>query len=131
MHEKWTKHLDYLTENVGKKQLSQMAVELGVKQEELRLFLHRSRRFSTDNSENVTIRIITAKFIYPEYFMPTKQFFTAVGIRQRRWWQLYKGERKITEREYRAVCSHLQIDHKIAMQVRQLDIFDTPCTTIK
>lgn len=131
MHEKWKKHLPYLTEYVGTKSLSEMALALGVKQEELRLFLHRSRRFNTDNTQNVTIRIITSKFIYPEYFMPTKQFFTAVGIRQRRWWQLYKGERQITEKEYRAVCSHLQIDLKIAMQVRQLEIFDTPCTTIK
>ena len=29
MQQKWTKHLDYLTENVGKKQLSEMALELG------------------------------------------------------------------------------------------------------
>ncbi len=129
MHEKWTKHLPYLTEYVGKKSLSEMATQLEVQPEELRLFLHRSRRFSIVK-ENIALRIITAKFTYPEYFMPTKQFFKSTGIRQRRWWQLYKGEKKITEKEYKAVCDHLQIDRKTAMQVRQLELFDT-CTTIK
>jgi len=124
MQKKWTDKLPYLTENVGKKNLQQMATELKVDKEELRLFLHRSRRFKVHNKDNIIIRLITAKFTYPEYFSPTELFYDATGIRQRRWWQLYKGEKKATEIEFKAVCQHLQIPAKTAMDIRQLDIFE-------
>ena len=124
MHKIWKDRLPYLDQNVGVKKLPEMAEELGVNQEELRLFLHRSRRFKVYSKDNLTIRLITSKFTFPEYFMPTKQFFQLTGIRQGRWWQLYKGERKITEKEYSAICRHLKITGKEAMDVRQLDLFE-------
>lgn len=62
--------------------------------------------------------------MYDEYFTPTRRFFDATGIRSRRWWQLYRGEKKMTEREYVALVKHLQISHKEALDVRQLDLFD-------
>jgi len=62
--------------------------------------------------------------------MPTPQFFELTGIKRGRWWQLYRGERIITEKEYKAVCDHLQVDRKTAMNIRQLELFDT-CTTVK
>ena len=40
-------------------------------------------------------------------------------------WQLYRGEKKMTEREYVALVKHLQISHKEALDVRQLDIINT------
>lgn len=77
-----------------------------------------------NQKDNLAIRLITKKFTYPEYFTPTRRFFQATGIRQVRWWQLYKGERKMTEREYMNVCNHLKIDKDMAMNVRQLDLFE-------
>jgi len=73
---------------------------------------------------NLAYRLIKQKFTHPEYFLPTKKFYQATGIRQKRWFQLYKGERKMTEIEYNAVCNHLQIDKKTALDVRQLDLFE-------
>lgn len=124
MHKKWRKHLPYLIENVGKVSTQQIAKHLNVTEYELHLFLHRERLFKIEEKKNVCLKLIRAKFVYDEYFTPTRRFFDATGIRSRRWWQLYRGEKKMTEREYVALVKHLQISHKEALDVRQLDLFD-------
>jgi len=63
------------------------------------------------------------KFVYPEYFMPTHRFFESTGIGQRRWWQLYKGEKKLTEKEYKAIATHLNVSLEEAFEARQLTLF--------
>jgi hypothetical protein len=70
------------------------------------------------------MRLITSKFTYPEYFSPTKQFFESTGIRQRRWWQLYKGEKKMTGKEFSAVVHHLKITDKQITGSLQLKLFE-------
>lgn len=124
MHEKWKKHLPYLNENVGTKTLDEMAKELNLEKEELRLFLHRSRRFKIRQDDNLVLRLLTVKFVYPEYFTPTKRFFTETGIRQGRWWQLYRGDRKPTNRELSAVVKHLKVNTKEIDNWLQLDLFE-------
>lgn len=69
------------------------------------------------------LRLIEVKFTYPEYFTPTKQFFTATCIRQGRWWQLYRGERKPTGKELSAVVRHLKVSDKEVQSWLQLDLF--------
>jgi len=70
------------------------------------------------------LRLITVKFTYPEYFTPTKQFFDSTGIRQRRWWQIYKGERSATGKELHAVVRHLKVIDKDVQSWLQLDLFE-------
>lgn len=124
MQEKWKQKLPYIEQNISKKTLQEMAEELNVENKELRLFLHHHRKFKVSTKCNLVIRLLTEIVKYPEYFQPTQQFYKATGIGQRRWWQLYKGEKRITEREYRAICNHLKVDNKMALNVRQLDIFE-------
>lgn len=124
MQEKWRKHLPYLEANVEKKTLQEMAEELNEKKEDLRLFLHRSRHFKVNRDDNLIIRLLTVKFTYPEYFTPTKQFFVATGIKQRRWWQLYKGEQRATGKELSAVVRHLKVNEKEIQGWLQLDLFE-------
>lgn len=106
------------------KTLEELASELKVDKEDLRLFLHRYRKFKVNRKNNLCIRLLEEKFTYPEYFMPNERFYDATGIRQRRWWQIYKGEKTMTEIEYISVCKHLRIDKHTAMNIRQLDIFE-------
>jgi len=80
--------------------------------------------FNVDENLNLAIRLITVKFTYPEYFCPTKRFFNSTGIRQGRWWQLYKGEKQMTEKEYAAVARHFKISGQDALDVRQLQLFE-------
>jgi hypothetical protein len=101
-----------------------MAKELEVTQYELHLFLHRRRLFKIDERKNLCVKLIRHKFIHEEYFTPTFRFFEATGIRSRRWWQIFKGEKQMTEKEYNAIVKHLQISLTKAQEVRQLDIFD-------
>ena len=106
------------------KNLEQISTQLNLPKEDLRLFLHRSRKFRVRKKDNLVIRLLSELIVHPEYFQPTENFYREVGIGQRRWWQLYKGDKKITEIEYRALCNHLHVDSKVAMNVRQLDIFE-------
>lgn len=124
MQKKWKEHIKYLETNVEKKSLEQMANELKVEKEELRLFLHFNRKFKVNRKDNLVIRVLTELVVYPEYFTPTKRFYRETGIGQRRWYQLYKGEKRITEREYKAFCNHMKVDSKTAMNCRQLDLFE-------
>jgi hypothetical protein len=118
-------HLGYLKKTVGTKPVPEIARELGVPEKGLREFIHRTRIFKVETRSNVVYRLIREKFTYPEYFNPNENFYKATGIRQKRWFQLFRGERKATEREYLAICQHLKIDAKTSMDVRQLDIFET------
>ena len=124
MHGKWTKHLPYLEKNVGSKDIHDIAQELDVDYNELHLFLHRSRRFKLQKQDNIVLRLLTVKFTYPEYFMPTKQFYQCTGIKQGRWWQLYRGEKKPTGKECAAIVKHLKVSDKEVQGWLQLDLFD-------
>ncbi|MDD3194382.1 MAG: XRE family transcriptional regulator [Paludibacter sp.] len=101
-----------------------IAQELKVTPYELHLFLHRKRLFKINERKNLCLKLIRFKFIHEEYFTPTFRFFDATGIRSRRWWQIFRGEKLMTEREYLAVVKHLQIPLTKAQEVRQLDLFD-------
>ena len=56
--------------------------------------------------------------------MPTKKFYAATKIGQRRWWMLFKGEKIPTEKEYMAICKHLNVVDGKHLEARQLNIFD-------
>ena len=80
--------------------------------------------FPKTETRNLAQEIIAMKFIYPEYFSPTRNFFVATGIGQRRWWQLYRGEKRMTETEYKAITDHLKVSLLEAFEARQLILFE-------
>ncbi|MEA4975965.1 hypothetical protein SDC9_136768 [bioreactor metagenome] len=124
MQKKWKKHVSYLEQNINSKSLDQMAEELKVDRESLRLFLHHHKKFKLANHNNIIIRLLTSLIGHPEYFTPTRNFFEETRIGQRRWWQLFKGEKTPTEKEYMAICRHLNVDDMTHLEARQLNIFD-------
>lgn len=125
MQEKWKSLDESVTKLLNEgKTLDQIAGNLNLDKEELRLFLHRYRKFKIRKKDNIVIKLLTELIGHPEYFQPTQEFYKATGIGQRRWWLIYKGDKVITEREYKAFCNHLKVDSKIAMSVRQLDLFE-------
>jgi hypothetical protein len=63
--------------------------------------------------------------VHPEYFRPTTKFYVAVGISQRQWWSAYRGERKLTEDQYKALCSHLGVTLQEAFDARQTSWLDS------
>ncbi|NDV45821.1 XRE family transcriptional regulator [Paludibacter sp. 221] len=109
----------------------QMAEEIGVTSYNLKLFLLQNRIFPEQKERNLLLEMLTLKFTKPEYFTPTKDFYKAVGIGQRRFWQLYRGEKKITEKEYRNLTLHFKVSLQDAFEMRQLSLLDNGIFTGK
>ena len=119
----WTKHENYIRENVGKKTPQQMADELGVRLYDLELYMHRERIFAVRTSpKNLAYEIIKIKFVHPEYFRPIRKFYRAVGMTQRQWWAAYRGERQLTEEEYKRLTEHLNVTLSEAFELRQISL---------
>lgn len=85
-------------------------------------FILRNRLAIPRIKRNIVIEMLTSKFVNPEYFRPTRAFYNATEINQRRWWDLYYGRKQITPKEYISICEHLKISLKEAFESRQLTI---------
>ena len=125
MYEKWQKHVDFIREHMNTMPPGEMAAALGVDEHDLKWFMHRCRLFPRRvGRRNLLLEMLEARFGRLEYFRPTRGFYQAVGIGQRRWWQLYRGERSLTETEYRNLASHLGVSLNDAFDMRQLSLLD-------
>jgi len=90
----------------------------------VKLFVHRHRISPHQKvKNNILINLLTVKFGDPKYFNPTRDFYKEIGMTQMRFWALYKGEEQITEKEYKIIREHLNIDAEAAFEARQLNIF--------
>jgi hypothetical protein len=67
----------------------------------------------------MVIELLTQRIGDPATFRPTREFFKRVEIGQKRFWQLYRGEKNITETEYRALAREWKL-HERAFEMRQL-----------
>lgn len=116
---------EFVEKHIGKLSFEAIGSQIGRSELAVKLFVHRARipvRKSVRN--NLVIELLRAKFGKPEYFTPTREFYTAVGITQMRFWALYRGEVQVSEREYRAIRKHLKIDSQAAFDARQLNLFE-------
>lgn len=71
-------------------------------------------------SRNMVIEMLTQRIGDPATFRPTREFFKRVEIGQKRFWQLYRGEKNITETEYRALAREWKVTLEDAFEMRQL-----------
>lgn len=119
----WNEHKDLIIARLKeKKELSEIAAELDVSEYDIKQFIHRNRLFLFNkDSRNLAYKMIKAKFRQPEYFKPTRKFFITVGITQKRWWALYRGEAEMTELEFRKVSTHLGLSLEDVYEARQLN----------
>lgn len=121
----WTlQEKEFVFNNLQKLNASEIAVKLGKTERAVNLFLFRHRRSPRAVvKNNIILCILQATFINPEYFMPTRAFYEAVKISQKRWWALYRGTVQATEEEYRRVARHLGVDNAELFEKRQTDLF--------
>lgn len=116
---------EFVEKHIGKLSFETIGSQIGRSELAVKLFVHRSRipvRKSVRN--NLLLELLRAKFGNPEYFTPTREFYLSVGITQMRFWALYRGEVQVSEREYKAIRKHLNIDSQAAFDARQLDLFE-------
>lgn len=121
----WTSNQkNFLGANVSKLTLKEIAEHIGKTERAVKLYCHRNR-IILSTKRNLIIQLLTAKLGNPEYFMPTKDFYKAVGISQRRWWDLYFGRQQVTPEEYLTICLHLKVTPQEALESRQLELFNS------
>lgn len=123
----WNNHRDQIIEKLKEgKEFFEIASELGVPEYGLKQYVSRNRLLQSRNKG----RILAFEIVFillrgnPDYFKPTRKFYKAVKIGQRRWGQIYRGEQKMTEDEYKRVTSHLGITLDEALDTRQLSWLD-------
>lgn len=123
---RWTaSEKEFLFRNMKKKKISEIAKELNRSEMSVNLFLLRRRTSpQTVVKNNLILIILKQAFTDPEYFTPTRAFFDAVGIGQKRWWSLYKGINVATGEECLRVCRHLNVPTEKVFDQMQLSLFD-------
>lgn len=123
-HYNWKAHDELIRQQIQKQTPDEQIAEmLNVPLYDLQQYIHRERIFRISREpRNLAFEIIKIKFIHPEYFRPTRKFFRAVGMTQRQWWAAFRGERKLTEDQYKQVALHLGITLEEAFNARQLEI---------
>nr|DAP41642.1 MAG TPA: dormancy survival regulator-like protein [Caudoviricetes sp.] len=122
----WRKEeIQYLKDNAGKQSFKTIATHLGKSEMAVQLYVHRYRiPVAEQKGRNLVQEILTIKFVNPEYFTPTKAFYKAIGMNQKRWWNLYFGKERMTEDEYFRLIEHFQVTLREAFDARQLKLFE-------
>jgi hypothetical protein len=122
---RWTdREKEFLFDHLQKMPVPEIARELGKTERAVILFLHRHRTSpKTVIKNNLILVILQTAFVRPEYFKPTRTFYDAVKIGQKRWWALYKGVIKATDEECLRVARHLNVDMEELFENRQLKLF--------
>lgn len=119
----WNKHEEWVRDNINKLTPEQMAEQLGVRFYDIDQFIRRKKLFSVKTEpKNLAYEIIKLKFIFPEYFKPTRRFFKAIGMSQRQWWSAYRGDVPLTEQQYFKLSVHLNVTLPEAFELRQISL---------
>ncbi len=124
---KWTEaEISFVTENVGKMAIEEMAKHLKKSALAVKLFLHRRKiNIGQTVKRNILQEMLKSKFRHPENFMPNRKFYNEVGINQMRWWDLYHGRKPLTQEEYISLAEYFGITMQEAFDARQLNLFNT------
>ena len=73
---------------------------------------------------NSLIRLLKVRFNHLEDFQPSRQFYNSVRMSQKRFWQIYRGEKVITNEEYLAIARYLDVEPVEAFDAFQLELFE-------
>jgi hypothetical protein len=126
MPKEWTpEQKKYLRENIEKKTFKEIGAAISKTELAVQLYIHRNKiPVGRTVVRNLVQEILTLKFIHPEYFHPTRGFYEAVKLTQKRWWDLYFGRAPITEDEYVRLIEHFCVSLTDAFEARQLNLFE-------
>jgi hypothetical protein len=127
---KWTQQEeDFLRENISKMTISDICTQLGRTENGVNIKLHRMRVdrqkggiMKERTSRNLVVEMLTQRMGSAESFRYTPGFRERTGILQKRFWQLYRGEKNITEPEYRALSREWKITLEDAFEMGQLKL---------
>lgn len=124
--EHWTQEQkDLLTQNFGTMPTSELSKLLNKSETAIHLFRHRNHiQRESPIARNLLIEILSKRLIDPTCFKPSREFYEAVKIGQKRYWQIYKGKYKLTEEEYLRISTYFGVTLEEAFEMRQLSLFE-------
>lgn len=128
----WTnKEVQYLQENVGKIPMQEIYQHFETRTKmsvDAKLRRMRLQPLRTVNPErvprNLVVEMLKHRIGDPYYFTPDKAFYKRVKIRQKRFWQLFRGEVNLTEVEYRTLVEEWNVSLTDAFEMRQISLFN-------
>lgn len=116
--------IDFLTENIGKLTLAELAAALGKTELAVKLYMHRHRmNIGPVVKRNLLQELLRMKFGNPKFFQPTREFYAEIGITQRRFWDLFHGRKQITDAEYLQFAKYFNVSLEEDFEARQLNLF--------
>ena len=126
----WTEQEeDFLRKNINEIPLSDLAIQLGRTENCLNIKLHRLRIERKKGglkkemvSRNLVIEMLTQRIGDPNSFRYTPEFRTRTGIMQKRFWQLFRGEKNLTQSEYLKLMREWNVTLEDAFEMKQLNI---------
>jgi len=129
----WTQEEEtYLRENINKLSITEIYAHflergrtqncVNIKAHRLRLAIKKGGILKEMVSRNLIIEMLTQRIGSPESFRFTPEFRERTGIGQKRFWQLYRGEKNITEAEYRACAREWKVTIDDAFEMGQLTL---------
>lgn len=118
---------DFLRKNINLMPFVDVCAQLGRTENAVNIHCHRLRIDRQKGgllkemvARNMVIEMLTQRIGCPDSFRYTSDFRTRTGIMQKRFWQLYRGEKNITETEYRALAREWKVTLEDAFEMRQL-----------
>lgn len=131
--QKWTPEEEkYLEENINSKSITEIYEYFGtcgrtkncvnIKIHRMRLPIKKGGVLKEMVSRNIVKEMLTQRIGTPDSFRYTSGFRLRTKIGQKRFWQLYRGEKNITETEYRALAKEWKITLEDAFEIRQLKL---------
>jgi hypothetical protein len=124
----WSKdEINYLYDNISVVDIKEMAKHLDRTENCINIKIHRLRLsvkkggLNRENvSRNIVIEMLRQRIGNPNSFCYTPEFRENTGIGQKRFWQLYRGEKNLEQHEYVALCREWNMSLEDAFQLRQL-----------
>lgn len=104
------------------KMLGRSERSVNIKMHRLRLPIKKGGKLKELVSRNIVHEMLTQRIGSPESFRPTREFLDRIGMGQKRFWQLYRGEKNITQDEYLALTREWNITLEDAFEMGQLKL---------
>ena len=116
----------YVFKHIHDKPLPQIAKDVGRTQRALNLFLHRYRNDPRlcFNRNNLLMQVLKRKFKDVACFTPTRSFFIAIQMGQKRYWAIYKGVEVIKEDELKRIANYFEVSMEGLFEARQIELFE-------
>lgn len=112
----------FLQANLGKLPLADIARELGRTEWAVKLFIHFNINTvcaQKPERKNLLKEMLAQKYPDLDTFKPSRKFYDSIPIGQVRFWQIYRGEKSLTEKEFRAFANYFGLDRKDMFELRQ------------